>query len=106
MILEAIDCRDRRFEFISKTLRNPQNAAREILAADFCTVSNFFFEVAYSSVDLVQRECARYRPAPTRAARVLPRVSGKKRAAKLSIKAGILVVVRRASGRSNVKGPF
>ncbi|MBB4373736.1 hypothetical protein GGD63_006564 [Bradyrhizobium sp. cir1] len=52
MILEAIDYLERGFEFISKTLRNPQNAARELLAADFCTVSNFFFEVAYSFADL------------------------------------------------------
>ncbi|MEY9460437.1 hypothetical protein ABH973_000850 [Bradyrhizobium ottawaense] len=61
----AIDYLERSFEFISKTLRNPQNAAREFLAADFCTVSNFFFEVAYSFVDRVQRECARHRPAPS-----------------------------------------
>ncbi|MGC0387727.1 MULTISPECIES: hypothetical protein [Bradyrhizobium] len=65
VILEAIDYLERGFEFISKTLRNPQNAAREFLAADFCTVSNFFFEVAYSFVDLVQRECARHHPAPS-----------------------------------------
>ncbi len=41
VILEAIDYLERGFEFISKMLRNPQNAARELLVADFCAVSNF-----------------------------------------------------------------
>lgn len=45
VIREAIDYLERGFEFISKTLRNPQNAARALVSADFCTVNNFLFEV-------------------------------------------------------------
>lgn len=45
-------------------LRNPQNVARKLLMADFCTVSDFLLQVAYSVVDLVRRERAEHHPAP------------------------------------------